>query len=180
MRKRKIKFYFLLTTIVFLTSCTSIKVDPNDPDSHLIHGIKQIYQGPMQCGAASLTMVYKYYNVDASMTKIYQEIKGKGGGISCSALEGHASKLLKTGWDVASTADTIKEFISRDIPLIARVHSESRSGCHYVVIVGYTNKSFIIRDPAKGLRLESYHDFTKWHSCDYGDCGPYWSLAIYR
>jgi len=82
---------------------------------------------------------------------------------------------------MTSDPEKLKEFISKDIPLIARVHSEGvASRCHYVVLVGYTDKGFIINDPINGTRFKSYDEFKKWHTCSFFNCGHYWILAIYR
>lgn len=181
MKKGKIKVFLSILTTVFIFSCAGVKVDPNDPNAHLIQGVKQVYQGPMQCAAACLTMVLRYYNVDASMNKIDSKIRYGSGGVGCWPLEAYASRDFRTESFIASDVEKLKEYISKEIPLIARVHSESRpGGCHYVVLVGYTGKGFIINDPIRGRRFKSYQAFQKWHSCSFFGCGPYWILAIYR
>lgn len=172
----------MIFSFIFFISCTSIKIDPNDPNAHLIQNVKMVYQGKMQCAAACLTMILSYYGLDVSMNNIDSEIRPGSGGVSCPKLVMYSSSLnFKTDWFITTDVKQIKDFISRDIPLIARVHCEPKLNiCHYVVLVGYTDKGFIVNDPLKGRRFKNYQAFKKWHSCAYFGCGPYWTVAIYR
>jgi ABC-type bacteriocin/lantibiotic exporter with double-glycine peptidase domain len=175
------KILLFLLSCSFIISCAGVKVDSNDSNAHLIRNVKQIYQGPMQCSAASLTMILQYYNVDASLDKIDSEIRPGGGGVGCLTLEEYAaSNGFRSESFTTSDPGKLKQYISKDIPLIALVYSEMSSRCHNVVIVGYTSKGLIVNDPWGGRRFKSYEAFKKWGSCNFFGCGPYWTLAIYR
>lgn len=182
MKDFRIDIILLMLISGFMFSCASTNVDPNDPNAHLIQGVKQVYQGPMQCAAANLTMILRYYGMDASMNKIDGKIRRGHGGVGCMTLEDYVtSRGLVADPFMTTNVDIIKEYLSKDIPLIARVHSESRpDGCHYVVLAGYTDKGLIINDPIKGRLFKSYQAWKKWHSCSFFGCGPHWILAVYR
>ncbi len=174
-------FTLFFLSFFFINSCVSVQVDPDDPDAHLIKGVKMIYQGQMQCTAACLAMVLQYYNVDTSMSRIDREIRPKGGRVGCGPLRDFPiAHGFKTESFLTSDPEKLKEYLSKDIPLIAIVKSEGPVGCHNVVIVGYTGKGFIINDPYRGRCFKTYDAFRKWHFCQLRFCGPYWALAIYR
>ncbi len=176
-----IRVFIAILVAFSITSCATTGIDPNDPNTHLIQGVKQTRQGPMQCGAASLLMVLQFNDIDASMNQIDSKIRERGKGTSCWAMQLHSEdRGLRTDVLYTSDVESLKSLLSKDILLVARVYSESRPTCHYVVLVGYTDKGFIINDPTIGQRFKSYEAFKKWHACDYFGCGPYWTLAVYK
>lgn len=178
------KSYSLVSLVAtaFLISCAAIQVDPNDPNSYLIKGVPQIHQGPMQCNAASLAMIMQYHDVDISLNDVYRKLTiSDSGGVGCDTMEEYPSVYhnMNTQSLLLKDPEKIKGYISKDMPIIARVISEgAKKICHYVVIVGYTDKGFIINDPLVGVRFKSYDAFQKWQKCEYFMCPPYWVLVV--
>lgn len=177
-----LRFLFPLVATVLLISCASVQVDPTDPNSHLIKGVPQVYQGAMQCSAASLAMIMEYHSRKVSMNELYAKLpKSPSGGVGCQDLQEFPSDhlgMITESW-LIENPELIKEYISQDIPVIARVISDGpRANCHYVVVVGYTGEGFIINDPMVGVRFKSYDAFKRWQKCDYFSCPPYWVLIV--
>ena len=169
----------ILFLSLILASCTGVQVDPNDPNAYLIKGIDHVQQGNMQCGAASLKMVLNYYGKEANLNEIYSKIRTKRGGARSSSVQGYPIEFynMRTISFVPNNYKTLKKFIDKDIPLIARGKSNSPyADCHYVVIAGYKKDGFIIDDPMHGLQFMTFNRFKAWHNCIHD---PRWVLAIY-
>jgi len=182
MKGLKTKIVPLVFSFVFMISCAGMEVDPNDPNAHIIKGIKQVYQGRWQCAASCMTMVLRYYGVEANRDKIDAIIRSEGGRSVPGyrmAEYAHSHGLQTEKVVEGSDKEVLKKFLSRDIPLIVRVDTVGGGGFHYVVLVGYTEKGFITRDPQSGLRIMNYKYFKKVHEIPQFHIN-YYALAIYR
>lgn len=179
MNRFSVSTLMLFLAALLVASCSTIKVDPNDPNAHLIQGVQHVQQGPMQCGAASMKMVLDYYDKDTSLNSIFNTVSVKGGLVTPSRLMAHYPSYhgLEAIPFVSDNPDLIRKFVVRDVPLIARgLWWGTGADCHYMVIVGYQKNGFIVDDPANGLKFMDFKAFADWHMCKHD---PKWLLAIY-
>jgi len=172
------KLFVLLAMVILLPyGCASIMINPNEPGTHLIQGVKQVVQGSMQCGPASMTMVLNYYGIKVSLNTV-DKIRGSYG-TPCWAMERYPAKYsLTTRVMYSDDPEELKSYLKKDIPLIIRrICLWNPANCHYVVLIGYTSKGFIILCPKEGRYVKSYKRFKNWEPCK--SVGYPWTLVIY-
>jgi hypothetical protein len=138
------------------------------------------------CGATSVRMILNYYGESKLTTDNVQEKTGAGGGlVTIEQLQNAISQLGYTSeFYTNQTLQNIKNFIDKDLPVIALVHygslnstqDKSFKGGHFFVVCGYRDdNSLYVNDPNfKGdIRTQGDHhvytqdEFLK----SWGDCG---------
>ena len=116
------------------------------------------------CGPAALSSVFRYYGLEISQDEVGKKVyipKLKGALIS--DLENFAkSKGFKTV-SGQGDANKIKSFIDQGIPVIVLVDLGFWiiSKPHYLVIVGYNEKGFIVHTGYEKNKLIPYKEFEK-------------------
>lgn len=109
----------------------------------------------MQCGAACLTMICKFYGINKSLSEVSAICIPTNSGISVKGIE-ESAKIL--GFRANSYLLSLTHLISITAPII--LHWDQN---HFVVLykVDKTGKKFYIADPSKGLLKLSQEDFKK-------------------
>ncbi len=105
----------------------------------------------MDCGAACLGMIARFYGRDVSVPFIRQECGTSVGGTTLSGLRRGASSIGLELQPTRISADRIGE-----APLPAIVHWE---GNHWIVLVAVQKSSVLVADPAIGKRRMSREEF---------------------
>ena len=156
------------------------QIDPNDPNSHLIKGIEHVSQGRNQCGAASLSIVFRYYGKSIPLSEI-DSITRK------TFKFGHPDVMVQYALDQGYEAkripisdfNIIKAYIKKDIPVIVltKYNPKKLSSGHWVVLIGYNSNGFIIQDPDKGRIFSSYKKFDQINR--YYKTSPSLGITIY-
>ncbi|CAB1065503.1 hypothetical protein D1BOALGB6SA_10300 [Olavius sp. associated proteobacterium Delta 1] len=166
------KTIIILSTLL-VAACSTIFIDPDDPDTHIIKGVPHVQQGRNQCGPACLTMVLNYYGVKVGLNTVDKEAREGRRGTPLKDMVGYpfGHGLFAKQW-YSKDIDHIKGFLDQDMPVIARVLSRTRpnKACHYIVLVGYTKNGFIANDPYEGRSYRSFKGFNKmWEEIYCGD-----------
>jgi predicted double-glycine peptidase len=120
------------------------------------------------CGAAALVMVYSYYNVTVTQEELFQayaqqDPKDGSYAIYPTAMVGDAQHRCFSATsaclnldDSEGVASSLAAFIARGIPLIVLQRyavSDTNFG-HYRVVVGLSNGSVMVNDPAVGTSFQ--------------------------
>ena len=109
----------------------------------------------MDCGAACLGMVCRYFGRSVSVTRIRQLVHTATDGTSLKALCRAAEELGLAARSVKASEATLSQ-----LPLPAIVHWE---GNHWVVLYSVGRKDVCIADPAMGLRRLPREEFlARW------------------
>ncbi len=129
------------------------------------------------CGAASLTMVFKYWGKNISQYSVSDKIFNQSHkGILSNDLKSFSEKMGFLAFIYKSEINNIKENIKKGRPLIAAIRSQAPSGFHYVVIVGFDEELALIfvNDPYLGkMKSMNVQDFSeKWKEANY------WTLLL--
>ena len=111
----------------------------------------------MQCGAACLTTVCRYYGLDISLEDISEMCPATTEGVSLLGLNKTAVSL---GFEVSCAKDTINNLSNGILPAI--IHWKQN---HFVVLYKIKGNHFFIADPQKGKIRYSYTDFNKNWIC---------------
>lgn len=102
----------------------------------------------IDCGAACLLSLIKYYGGDSSILHL-REISGTSN--TGTTLLGMYQAALVMGFDAhGAEATGVRDLIEHEKPCILAVIIEKVLS-HYVLCYGYENGKFIISDPAKGV-----------------------------
>ncbi len=156
---------FSIVCLLFLCSCAEIMLysSPDDPNSYLLKGIKQIYQEKNQCGPTSLAIIFRYYKNQTPLSEIDRATRNKRSYTNPDVMVDYA---IRQGFvaerKIIEDVNLLKAYIKNDVPVIVLTRfnpKKLRSG-HYVVLIGYTSKGFIIQDPEKG-RISRYYESFK-------------------
>ncbi|MFV0277223.1 MAG: cysteine peptidase family C39 domain-containing protein, partial [Parahaliea sp.] len=107
----------------------------------------------MDCGAACLAMVCKYFAVPISLGKLRDLVNVTREGASLDSVARAAESLGFSTRGVQTTFAALKNF---DFPLIA--HWE---GYHFVVVYGVSGEHVWVADPGPGFRKLSIEEFEK-------------------
>ena len=125
--------------------------------------LKLYRQTPGLCGPASLKIVFDYYGVSVSETKIAKAAgatKGKGcsirGLIKAAKYFGFKTYLKKKG-----SLDDLRCFIKKNVPVIVDWFFEDEG--HYSVVVDIDKKNIVLMDPSlkSGKRKFSTEKFLR-------------------
>lgn len=113
--------------------------------------IRQLYT--MQCGAACLTIICRYYGLKYPLQYIDKLCDTHSQGVSLKALQSTAEEL---GFDTMSVKINLKKLLQVDLPAI--IHWKQS---HFVVLykISSNQKHFYISDPARGNIRLSKNDF---------------------
>lgn len=105
----------------------------------------------MDCGAACLAMICKYYKIHLSLGKLREiaNVTTEGATMASLALAGETVGFTTKG--VRSTFDSLSSF---ELPFIAHWQ-----GYHYVIIYGISKKAVWVADPAEGFKKFSKAEF---------------------
>jgi len=129
------------------------------------------------CGAASLAMVFKYWGKNISQYSIADKIYEKSKkGVSSKNLKSFSEENGFLAFIYKGDLENIKENIKKGRPLIIAMSSNSPTGFHYIVVVGYNKDSSIIlvnnsySGKLKTIRVKDF--IKKWTKSDY------WTLLI--
>lgn len=107
----------------------------------------------MDCGAACLAMVCKYFGIPMGLGKLRDLVNVSREGASLDSVAKAAESLGFSTRGVQSTLGAMKSF---DFPLIA--HWE---GYHFVVVYGISSQHVWIADPGPGFRKLTIEEFEK-------------------
>lgn len=108
---------------------------------------------PVECGAAALAMICKYYRMDVSLEDAVDELKPGRGGTSAA----HIKKVAQT-FGLISDAYSVESDAIASFNLPAIIHWEFN---HFVVLEKWNDKKTIVVDPAAGRKTLSKEDFNK-------------------
>jgi HlyB family type I secretion system ABC transporter len=119
-------------------------------------GFPHVYQlDEMDCGAACLAMICRYYGRAVPITRIRQLVHTSTDGTTLAGITGGAEQLGLAARSVRSSKSRLSE-----MPLPAVVHWE---GNHWVVLYRVGDDDVHVADPARGLRRLSRDEFLeKW------------------
>jgi ATP-binding cassette, subfamily B, bacterial HlyB/CyaB len=115
-----------------------------------------IQHDEMDCAAASMAMVSKYFGIDMGVPFFRNSIDVGPEGAS---LYGIAAAAERVGLLTRGVQVDLEDLSDLKLPAI------TTQGYHFVVIYEYTKRSVIIGDPALGLRRVSHEEFkSKWNN----------------
>lgn len=134
------------------------------------HWIKQL--SSMQCGAACLAMICRYYGAPYRLAYIDSVCDTHSQGVSLHALKTVASEL---GFSAMAVKIPLEKLIPAPSPFI--VHWEQR---HFIVVYKISKdfNTFYIADPAKGKLRLNRKDFMKGWSDDTSDSSLSQGIAL--
>ena len=111
----------------------------------------------MDCGAACIAMISKYYGLKIPIGKIRQYASTNLVGTNVLGLKEAGEKLK---FDVKAVRGEEKDFNKKlQTPFIAHVNKDGL--LHYVVVYKITKDKVIVADPAEGLLKQKKDDFFK-------------------
>lgn len=113
------------------------------------------------CSEASVSMVFKYYNITISQSKI-------DGGL-LEDMKPYVSQFLNCELKQKGSIKQLQKEIDKDRPIIVRIVPENQKERHAIVITGYSKRGFYIHDPASKTKnkLITYSEFSKlWKKTD--------------
>lgn len=117
----------------------------------------------MQCGAACLSMICKYYGLDYSIDYISSLCPATSEGVSLYGINRTATSL---GFNVVCARDTIKHLHDATLPAILHWNQN-----HFVVLYKIKSNRYYIADPQKGKIKYSHTDFVNnWISNSVSGC----------
>ena len=128
------------------------------------------------CGAASLTMVLRYWGGEDTHDEIARELlEAELHGIPGSRLAQFARARGFEAFTYKGDLSQLRDFVAKGWPLIV-AWGLGRDRFHNVVVVGVEDGSVIVNDPARGPRRRvSQEAFDKrWAKADY------WTLLVMR
>lgn len=109
------------------------------------------------CGAACLVSVINYFGGNSSIEKI----RGLSGtSVSGASMLGLYQAANQCGLEATGYEASIKDIMDYKGVLILHINTEEGLE-HYIVNYGFSEGSFIIWDPAKGIRMLSEKELTK-------------------
>jgi len=135
------------------------------PSRHLIEEIPFIVQKKDQCGPASLAMVFGYYRVRISPDDLAEElrIEKMSGSLNLDLLIA-ARRHGFSARTPPGTIQTLKDYISRDIPVIALVAPDpAEDFFHFLVVYGFDDQTgqFIVHSGRKRALKIGYDEFRR-------------------
>lgn len=127
-----------------------------------IEGVPFVKQKDEYCGPASLSSVLSYYGHNISQEEIAKHVYIKElKGALITDLENFANRLGFKTILKSSNIDEIKGFLEEKKPVIALIDIGFWvvSKPHYVVIVGYDEKNFIVHTGYEAGKKIDYREF---------------------
>lgn len=109
-----------------------------------------------ECGAASLSMILRYYGFYAPMEELREACGVSRDGSSAASLVMAADKYGLESHGYKKNAEQLKSF---EFPCILFWNSN-----HFVVLEGFRGKKVYLNDPANGRRSISYEEFKRLYS----------------
>lgn len=158
--KRLVLTILVVTNLLILIKLKKIIYDY--PESHAISGVLPLKQPDnITCGPTSMAMVLNFYGQKASIEEVkniahthWFFLKGKSVGMTAPDLLAKSGAYFGVNFNVEfGTADSLKQTISRNIPVILLVRSGEKIW-HYIVITGYGPDYFLVNDPGCGWNLK--------------------------
>ncbi|WP_456384530.1 cysteine peptidase family C39 domain-containing protein [Persephonella sp.] len=116
------------------------------------------------CGPAALSSVFRYYGLDISQEKIGEKVHIPSlKGALISDLENYARNLGFKTESGQGDIGKLKKFLDRGIPVIVLVDYGKWifSRPHYLVVVGYNKKGFVVHDGYRAYVEIPYRKFKK-------------------
>lgn len=186
MRFFKYGLLLLAAGLLTLTGCNSLKTlngydslkhveIPENfkerlPETVTLH-VPLIWQGDnYSCATTSLAMVMSYYdktryiksNVWKASGSLISDIRQYGNDMSGLKRAAKSYGFTQYEFTMLDT-DKVKYLLSKGIPVIVNVRNFFKNSSHAVVINGYDNEAFFIKDPAYGDLQKSYQFFnSRW------------------
>lgn len=107
----------------------------------------------MDCGAACLAMICRYYGVQTTLEQLrdFADIDIRG-----ATLESLAAASERLGFIARGVSVTFTELIDLELPSVAHWQ-----GYHYIVVYGISRHQVYIADPAVGFRTMTLTEFEK-------------------
>jgi len=183
--KRRLNLFWLplFTLLIFLTGCgvssQFTRTLPSDFTPAGLHAhyinIEPIEQKSFFCGPAALSLVLTYWGCRISQEDIAKEvyIPSIRGTLNFELIQFAQNKNF---WvDNITNQDSIKEYLNKDIPVIA-LCKHTVFGYHYIVIKGFDDKNhfFVIASGVKKDCAIYYSEFAEsWN------VAKNWAIAVY-
>lgn len=177
---RSNRVVFISFVSVSFILCTSIGLWASDypykKNSYYID-IPVVKQESDFCGAASLTMVFKYWGKNISQYSISDKIFDQSHkGILSGNLKSFSEDMGFHAFVYRGEINNIKENIKKGRPLIVAIRSQAPSGFHYMVTVGFDEELalILVNDPFLGeMKRMNVQDFSeRWKETNY------WTLLL--
>ncbi|MCX7739056.1 MAG: C39 family peptidase [Hydrogenothermaceae bacterium] len=127
-----------------------------------IEGVPFVKQKDEYCGPASLSSVLMFYGYHISQEEIAKEVYiPKLKGVLVTDLENFSKKLGFNTVLKSSTIEDIKKFLDERKPIIALIDMGFwiLSKPHYIVVLGYNDKGFIVHTGYEPKKLIDYREF---------------------
>jgi hypothetical protein len=158
-----------IAALIVATLCSTqdkVAAHTGPPEVHALLDVPYMPQTPELCGGASVAMVLRYWGERNVFPQEFSPlVDAAQGGIVTRAL---AEAVLDRGWQavvLAAEGDSIRREIRSEIdrgrPLIALIEV-APGAYHYVVIVGSTDQTVVVHDPARApFRVVPWAQFDK-------------------
>lgn len=143
---------------------------PPRPARHLIGDVPYLRQERFFCGPACLAMVFGYYGVLIPQQRLADELYQRklSGSLNLDLLISARKHGFAAGMHRGSL-ELLRDYLRRDIPVIALVRVSSRpERYHYLVVIGYD-------DGEKTLTVHSGE--TRTGQLGYGEFDRVWEAA---
>lgn len=129
------------------------------------------------CGSAAVQSMLRYYGIDEVLDSLSDELKMDDNGISYkNIIKLFKKRKLEVEYGTMNRKK-LKEYIDRKIPVIILIQAyknnenqpytiNSYKNGHYVTVIGYSTRRFIIEDPSLNNELGYINnkDFDiRWH-----------------
>lgn len=149
---------------------------PQGQEAHYL-GVPIVAQEKDFCGAASLAMVFQYWGRPISQYAIVAAIDhAPGRGLKGEDLRAYSEANGFTAITFRGDLAAAKEHLRKGRPLIVAVRSKAAGIYHYIVLVGFDDRSSVVlvNDPQRGKlkKVKSAKFLRDW------DRSRFWSLLI--
>ena len=133
----------------YYESAECLDIDIKDLPDQAYISVPYIEQNENYCGPASLAMVLGYYGEEVSQEVLGEGIVGELG-VTTRSL---SAKAEEYGFKVdvySCRIETLLYYVSKDVPVIARIVNSTSTNGHFVTVIGYdlVSKMIYLNDPA--------------------------------
>lgn len=111
-----------------------------------------IQHDEMDCAAACMAMISKYYKIDIGVSFFRNSI---GVGVEGASMYGISNAAERVGFITRGVQVELEDLVDIKLPAI------TNQGYHFVVVYEVTSKYILIGDPEVGLRKLSYEEFKR-------------------